>query len=79
VVQDILPTKARSEVNRLLTELQDAQFKLEIQPTTTIEYVESLTLLDEIHERVSLKCFISSDVIVGMGGQRGAVAPPSKF
>ena len=54
VVQDILPMKARSEVDRLLTELQDAQFKLEFEPTTTIEYVQSLTLLDEIHERVSL-------------------------
>jgi len=53
VVHDILPTKARSEVDRLLTELQDAQFKLEFEPTTTIEYVQSLTLLDEIHERVS--------------------------
>jgi len=53
VVQDILPVKARSEVDRLLTELQDAQFKLEFEPTTTIEYVESLMLLDQIHERVS--------------------------
>ena len=52
VVHDILPMKARSEVNRLLSELQDAQFKLEIEPTTTIEYVQSLALLDEIHDRV---------------------------
>jgi len=56
VVQDILPMKARSEVDRLLSELQDAHFKLEIEPTTTMEYVEALTLLDVIHERVSL-CF----------------------
>jgi len=41
-------------VNRLLAELQDVQFRLEFEPTTTIEYVMSLTLLDEIHERVSL-------------------------
>jgi len=53
VIHDILPMKARSEVDRLLSELQDAQFKLEFEPTTTIEYVESLMLLDEIHERVS--------------------------
>ena len=45
---------ARSEVERLLAELQDAHFKLEIEPTTTVEYVESLKLLDDIHERVSL-------------------------
>jgi len=53
-VQDVLPVKARSEVDRLLSELQDAQFKLEFEPTTTIEFVQSLTLLDEIIERVSL-------------------------
>ena len=53
-MQDVLPVKARSEVDRLLSELQDAQFKLEFEPTTTIEFVQSLTLLDEIIERVSL-------------------------
>ena len=50
---DILPVKARSDVDRLLSELQDAQFKLEYEPTTTIEYVETLMLLDRIQERVS--------------------------
>ena len=45
--------KARKEVDRLIAELQDAQFKLELVPTTTLEYVESLTFLDEIQERVS--------------------------
>ncbi len=54
VVNDILPVKARKEVDRLSAELQDAQFKLEFMPTTTLEYVESLTFLDEIQERVCL-------------------------
>jgi len=53
VIHEILPVKARSEVDRLLGEIQDAQFKLEFQPTTTVEYVESLMLLDQINERVS--------------------------
>ena len=53
VIHLILPVKARAEVDRLLAELQDVQFKLEVEPTTTVEYVHSLTLLDDIHERVS--------------------------
>ena len=44
--------KARKEVDRLIAELQDAQFKLEVVPTTTLEFVESLNFLDEIQERV---------------------------
>ena len=43
---------ARKEVDRLIAELQDAQFKLELIPTQTLEYVESLTFLDEIQERI---------------------------
>ena len=53
VINDILPVKARSEVDRLLAELQDGQFKLEFVPTTTIEYVDSLSFLDDIQVRVS--------------------------
>ncbi|CAH1788943.1 unnamed protein product, partial [Owenia fusiformis] len=52
VVNDLLPMKARKEVDRLIAELQDAQFKLEFTPTTTNEFVESLTFLDEIQERI---------------------------
>jgi len=33
---------------------QDAQFKLEAIPSSTVEYVESLTFLDTIQEKVSL-------------------------
>ena len=44
--------KARKEVDRLIAELQDAQFKLEFEPTTTIEYVDSLTFLDDIQIRI---------------------------
>lgn len=32
---------------------QDAQFKLEAIPSSTVEYVESLTFLDDIQEKVS--------------------------
>ena len=34
---------------------QDAQFKLEAIPSSTVEYVESLTFLDDIQEKVSNK------------------------
>lgn len=44
---------ARSEVDRLIAELQDAQFKLEVGPTTTLEFVHNLTFLDDIQVRVS--------------------------
>jgi len=54
VIHDILPLKARGEVDRLLSELQDTQFKLEFEPTTTVEFVNSLMLLDDVHERVRL-------------------------
>ena len=62
VIHEILPVKARSEVDRLLSELQDVQFKLEFEPTTTVEYVQSLTLLDRIQQRVRLHSRLNSGV-----------------
>ena len=44
--------KAREEVDRLIVELQDGQFKLEFEPSTTIEFVDSLNFLDEIQARI---------------------------
>ncbi|XP_060075174.1 dynein axonemal heavy chain 6-like [Ylistrum balloti] len=52
VVNDLLPIKAHNEVNRLIAELQDAQFKLEFAPTTTMEFVKTLTFLDDIQVRI---------------------------
>ncbi|CAD5112359.1 DgyrCDS1592 [Dimorphilus gyrociliatus] len=52
VVNDILPVKARQEVDRLIAELQDAQYKLEFLPTSTVEYVDSLNFLDTVQERI---------------------------
>ena len=54
VINDILPVKARKEVDRLIAELQDGQFRLEFTPTTTLEFVNSLTFLEEIQERVGI-------------------------
>lgn len=49
---DMVPKLARQHVDRLIAELQNAQFKLEFEPSTTIEYVENLSFLDEIQERI---------------------------
>ena len=52
VVNDILPTIAKHNTDSLIAEAQEASFKLESVPTTTIEYVNSLTFLEEIQERI---------------------------
>ena len=52
VINDLLPVLARSEVDRLIAELQDGQFKLEVGPTTTLEFVHTLTFLDDIQVRI---------------------------
>ncbi|XP_041356323.1 dynein heavy chain 6, axonemal-like isoform X2 [Gigantopelta aegis] len=52
VINEMLPVRAKREVDRLIAELQDAQFKLETTPTTTLEFVQSLTFLDEIQVRI---------------------------
>lgn len=52
VINDMLPVLARREVDRLIAELQDAQFKLEFGPATTIEFVNTLNFLDDIQVRV---------------------------
>ena len=52
VVNDILPTIAKRNTDSLIAEAQEASFKLESVPSTTIEYVNSLTFLEEIQERI---------------------------
>lgn len=54
VVNEILPEIAKKRTDALIAEAQDATFKLELKPKTTIEYVESLTFLDQIQDRVSI-------------------------
>ena len=39
-------------MDEILSEVQDAQFKLEFQPGTTLEHVEYLTFMDEVQDRV---------------------------
>lgn len=47
-----MPTKAKDMMDRLIHLSQDAVFRLETEPTTTIEYVKLLTFLEEIQTQV---------------------------
>ncbi|XP_060619679.2 dynein axonemal heavy chain 6 isoform X2 [Anolis sagrei] len=52
VINEMLPIIAKKRVTAILLEANDAKFKLEFLPTTTIEHVSSLTFLDEIQDRI---------------------------
>ena len=47
-----MPKLAKRQMDSIISEAQDAQFKLELVPASTIEFVESLTFLDEIQDRI---------------------------
>ncbi len=48
----ILPIIAKKKLDKILEEADNGVYKLEIKPETTIDYVECLTFLDQIQERV---------------------------
>lgn len=48
----MLPLLAKRKIDAIIAEAQDAQFKLEFIPSATTEFVNSLTFLEEIQERV---------------------------
>lgn len=52
VLNHMLPRQSKKKVDAIISEAQDAEYKLEFVPTTTIEYVNSLIFLDEIQERI---------------------------
>ncbi|CAK7297493.1 Dynein axonemal heavy chain 6 [Vulpes lagopus] len=52
VLNYMLPRQSKKKVDAIISEAQDAEYKLEFVPTTTIEYVNSLVFLDEIQERI---------------------------
>ncbi|XP_010633543.1 dynein heavy chain 6, axonemal [Fukomys damarensis] len=52
VLNIMLPHLSKKKVDAIISEAQDAAYKLEFIPTTTIEYVNSLVFLDEIQERI---------------------------
>ncbi|XP_054978204.1 dynein axonemal heavy chain 6 [Sorex araneus] len=52
VLNLMLPRLSKRKVDSIISEAQDAEYKLEFVPSTTIEYVNSLVFLDEIQERI---------------------------
>ena len=52
VINEILPKIAKAKTDALKSEAQDATVKLETKPETTLDFVDSLTFLDEIQERM---------------------------
>ncbi|EDO31800.1 predicted protein [Nematostella vectensis] len=52
VINDILPKLAKKRTDDLMKFCQDAQFELEVVPSSTNDYVKSLTFLDEIQEKI---------------------------
>uniref|UniRef100_I3MYF0 Dynein axonemal heavy chain 6 n=1 Tax=Ictidomys tridecemlineatus TaxID=43179 RepID=I3MYF0_ICTTR len=52
VLNFMLPRLSKKKVDAIISEAQDAEYKLEFVPSTTIEYVNSLVFLDEIQERI---------------------------
>ncbi|XP_075140366.1 dynein axonemal heavy chain 6 [Leptodactylus fuscus] len=53
-INDILPILAKKKMDAIIAEAQDAQFKLEFYPSTTLDYVNTLIFLDEIQERIDV-------------------------
>ena len=62
-INDILPKLAKQQMDAIISEAQDAQFKLEMVPAGTTEFVSSLTFLDEIQERIDTLDEMSSVVV----------------
>ena len=63
-INDILPRLAKEQMDAIISEAQDAQFKLEMVPASTTEFVSSLTFLDEIQERIDSLDEMSSIVVL---------------
>ena len=55
MIHDILPQMAKKKVDSLIQFAQNAQYNLELKPQSTMEYVDSLTFLDEIQDHIDEK------------------------
>ncbi|XP_035385934.1 dynein heavy chain 6, axonemal [Electrophorus electricus] len=80
-IHEILPPLAKKKMDAVITEVQDAQFKLELVPAATIEYVNSLTFLDEIQERLEV-LDVQTEAVCRMYKlieQYSVPAPPEDF
>lgn len=55
MIHDILPQLAKKKADCLIQFAQNAQYNLELKPQITMEYVESLTFLDQIQDQIDEK------------------------
>ncbi|XP_063073303.1 dynein axonemal heavy chain 6 [Engraulis encrasicolus] len=53
-INDMLPLLSKEKMDAIIAEVQDGQFRLELTPSSTIEYVNALTFLEEIQERIEV-------------------------
>ncbi|KAL1023853.1 hypothetical protein UPYG_G00047240 [Umbra pygmaea] len=53
-INEMLPLLAKRNAEAIIAEAQDAQFKLEFVPMATTDFVNSLTFLEEIQERIEV-------------------------
>lgn len=63
-INDLLPRLAKTNMDKIISEAQDAQFRLELAPSTTMEFVESLSFLDDVQERIEPLDLESSVVVM---------------
>ncbi|KAJ8245285.1 hypothetical protein GJAV_G00269100 [Gymnothorax javanicus] len=52
VINDMLPELAKKRMDDLITEAQQARYKLVTVPSSTLEFVQSLSFLEEITNRI---------------------------
>uniref|UniRef100_UPI00398F6457 dynein axonemal heavy chain 6 isoform X2 n=1 Tax=Pristiophorus japonicus TaxID=55135 RepID=UPI00398F6457 len=64
VINEILPILAKKKTDAIIREAQDAEYKLEIVPTATMEYVNNLLFLDEMQDRIEVLEEESSIVVM---------------
>ena len=50
-IHNMLPVQAKEVADRVIRVAQDAVFKLDVEPTSTLDYVTLLTFLEEIQEQ----------------------------
>ncbi|XP_071360020.1 dynein axonemal heavy chain 6 [Trachinotus anak] len=54
VINEMLTQLAKSKLDAIITEACEAQYKLEFNPSTTVELANSLIFLDEIQDRITV-------------------------
>ncbi|XP_063775637.1 dynein axonemal heavy chain 6 [Pseudophryne corroboree] len=80
-IYEILPILAKKKLDAIIAEAQDAQFRLQFFPSTTLDFVNTLIFLDEIQERIDVLEEESNIVsqMYQLIDTYGVPAPPEDF